>query len=390
MARARTSLLLVPVLFGCTTPAIRPAPAPAPALELVESWPSGTSLDHPDLRDASEVWPEMIRGAKRTLDIAEFYVSDEPGSRLSPVLAAVEDAARRGVKVRVLAEESFYKTYPESLDRLARTPNTELRRYNLKALTGGVLHAKYFIVDGEEAYVGSQNFDWRSLEHIQELGVWIRSRAETAALQDVFDTDWALAGGAEPSTRIDRSGPSAVVASPKGWLPDESAWDLPRLLAMIDGARKTVRVQLMTYRAKGRGGEPLELDAALRRAAARGVKVELMVADWTLRPGTLPSIQALEPVVAVKFVTIPQAPGAFIPFARVIHAKYLVVDGERAWIGTSNWEPSYFHDSRNVGLILEGGDLPPRLDRFFLDLWDGPYAERLDPAKQYTPPRVAE
>jgi phosphatidylserine/phosphatidylglycerophosphate/cardiolipin synthase-like enzyme len=83
------------------------------------------------------------------------------------------------------------------------------------------------------------------------------------------------------------------------------------------------------------------------------------------------------PGVAVKTVTIPLSRRGEIPFARLIHAKYMVVDGEAAWIGSSNWEDRYFLQSRNVAVLLAGPRLCSRLDRFFLDLWNSPYAEPL-------------
>jgi phosphatidylserine/phosphatidylglycerophosphate/cardiolipin synthase-like enzyme len=97
---------------------------------------------------------------------------------------------------------------------------------------------------------------------------------------------------------------------------------------------------------------------------------------------------SLVPGITVKLITIPQWSGGFIPYARVAHAKYLVVDGERAWIGTSNWERSYFYQTRNVGLILDGASLAGRLDRFFADGWNSPYATAVDPCASYAPPRV--
>lgn len=33
-------------------------------------------------------------------------------------------------------------------------------------LTGGVLHSKFWIVDGRHVYVGSANMDWRSLTQV--------------------------------------------------------------------------------------------------------------------------------------------------------------------------------------------------------------------------------
>jgi len=146
-----------------------------------------------------------------------------------------------------------------------------------------------------------------------------------------------------------------------------------------------VRVQLLTYRA-----DFDELDAALRRAAARGVEVQLLVADWCKRKGVVEGLQrlALVPHVAVGFLDIPPAKSGFIPYARVAHAKYLVVDGERAWIGTSNWERAYFYESRNVGLIVRGGILPQRLDRFFAGNWASTYKEPVDAHAQYVAPRT--
>jgi phosphatidylserine/phosphatidylglycerophosphate/cardiolipin synthase-like enzyme len=374
-----------------------------PGLELVESSPVETTLDHADIPDAWQVWPEMVNGATRTLDVAQFYVSNAPGSRLEPVIQAIEAAADRGVKVRVLAEEKFYKQYPETLERLAKRPGVEVRRLDTaKIVGGGVLHAKYFVVDGREAYLGSQNFDWRALEHIQELGLRLRVPEVVRSLSDIFEWDWAMAVGARVPATPAVGGPfpasyagSTVrvtpAHSPEGYLPDPATWDLPKLVKLIDGAKRSVRVQLLTYRARSRdGGAFPELEDALKRAAARGVEVSLLVADWSKRKGTIEGLQALRqvPGLTVKLVTIPRWSGGFIPFARVVHAKYMVVDGERAWVGTSNWERDYFTQSRNVGVIVEGEAFAKRLERFFGDTWASPYAAEVDPKAAYTAPNI--
>lgn len=384
--------------------------APATAqeiLELVESVPVETVLDHPDLRDAWIVWPEMIDRAQRTLDFAEFYASDDPASkqsRLEAVVQAVERAAARGVRVRFLAEKVFQKTYPELLARLDAKENIEVRIYDFGAFGGGVLHTKYFLVDGREVYVGSQNFDWRSLQHIQELGARVVEPQVARAFVDVFETDWALAGGGDRKARV-RSGsylfPVQVgdgaqvtpVFSPTGWLPDPTLWDLPRLVELIDHATSSVRVQLLTYKTVSRDGSYFDaLDAALRRAAVRGVRVQLLVADWSKSRGTIEGLQSLQalPGIDVRMSTIPPFSGGFIPFARVAHAKYLVADGRRAWLGTSNWEGDYFYQSRNAGLVIDSPAVGAKLERFFENAWGSPYAYEVDPCAAYEPPRVAE
>lgn len=380
------------------------AGAAEPPLQLVETFPVGTSLDNADLPDAHAVWMEMIGAARTSLDFAEFYASNEPDTRLETVVRAIEAAAARGVRVRFLAEEKFYRTYPETLDRLARHPGIEVRRCDIGKRTGGVLHAKYFVVDGSDAFIGSQNFDWRSLTHIQELGMRIRVASVVRALLDVFAADWQRAAGAEPTPSkptarfpvgVVQDGDTLQVTpvfSPEGLLPDATLWDLPRLVELIASARRTVRVQLLTYRSVGRDSVYFDaLETALRRAAARGVFVQLLLSDWCKRRGTIEGLQSLQsvPNIDVKLVTIPPDTSGFIPFARVIHAKYLVVDGSAFWLGTSNWEKDYFYDSRNVGVIVEGA-LARRLDRFFTDNWSSPYAYEVDACATYEPPRIGQ
>jgi len=386
---------------GSTPSSVAPAPAApsaeptesAPlALELVESSPIETDLDHDDLRNADVVWLEMIRGAQRTIDIAEFYASGREGSRLELVVEEIERAADRGVAVRLLLEESFYDEYPGLPDRFAKHPRIEVVRFDVGAKMGGVLHAKYFVVDGREAFFGSQNFDWRALEHIQELGLRVRIPGVVQALAELFELDWRLATGAPPSVRRggaprsfrveDGAYDVTLAMSPKGFLLDDADWDLPQIVELVDGAERDIVVQLLSFRSRFYDGSPFPtLEDALRRAASRGVEVKLLLADWNDEPGDIEPLRTLSNAahIEVRLVSIPAWSGGEIPFARVIHAKYMVVDGVRAWLGTSNWSGDYFHRSRNVGLVVRGGFLAPRLAAFFMDGWQSGYARSVTP-----------
>ena len=93
------------------------------------------------------------------------------------------------------------------------------------------------------------------------------------------------------------------------------------------------------------------------------------------------------PNIDVKLTTLPEHSGGFIDFARVCHSKYMVVDAEKTWIGTSNWSGDYFYQSRNVGLIVEGVSFGKALDDYFVRGWTSEYAYSVDPCKEYTPPR---
>jgi hypothetical protein len=140
--------------------------APAASIELVESWPSGTALDQAEIPDAWQVWIEMIDGARRTVNLGHFYAVDEGSSRLTKVIEALERAGKRGVKLRFLVEKNFRGVSETTLERLSRIDGLELRRLDSKAAYGGgVMHAKYMLVDGEQCFLGSQNFDWRVSAH---------------------------------------------------------------------------------------------------------------------------------------------------------------------------------------------------------------------------------
>src|SRR5882672_5095592 len=178
--------LAAPLLFlACASPLFSQV-AGYPDFEIVESAPVESGLDNPDVRNAHEVWLEMINGARNTFDCEEFYVSAEKGEPLDEVIEAMKGAAGRGVAVRIIGDSRMHKTYPDPLDMLGKVKNITVRIIDFGKLAGGVQHAKYFIVDGEQIFLGSQNFDWRSLKHIHELGVRISHPGAVAVYQTIF------------------------------------------------------------------------------------------------------------------------------------------------------------------------------------------------------------
>lgn len=371
--------------------------------ELVESIPVETTLDNPDIRNTQEVWIEMIEEARTTLDIEQFYISNKPGEPLESVIQAIERAANRGVQVRIIGDARFYKTYPETIDRLAARKNVQKRIIDFGKLAGGVQHAKFFIVDGSSAFVGSQNFDWRALKHIHELGLKIQHKETVEFYQDVFDLDWNLAESNDkanlskflslkkyhaPFTFV-ADGDTLLIsptASPIGFIPDTSLWDEPHMASIIDGAQREVSMQFLGYDTRGRdGGEYLVLDNALRRAAARGVKVRLLVSDWEKGTSAEKSLKALTyiPNIEVKFMVIPEWSGGYVSFARVQHCKFILADASSFWLGTSNAEKAYFYNTRGVGAIVKNAKLAGLVHRIFTNSWDGGYSEAVKPDVKY-------
>ncbi len=370
--------------------------AQAPATQLVQSIPAETDLAASALPFAKDVWLDMIRQAKTSVDAAEFYITSRPGSALEPVLAELEKAGARGVKVRFLLSSKMLDQDPASVARLRRIPGAEVRSFDLAGVSKGILHAKYFVVDGREAFLGSQNFDWRALEHIHELGVRTSEPVLVSRLARLFAIDWDFVEGRKlphfPVVPPMSARPQVeLVASPPFLTPKDIRPSIEALVDLIDQAKHSVRVQLLTYSPiSGQDRYWPALDNALRAAAVRGVKVKLLVSDWVLGGRALPHLKALTliPNLEVKVASIPEAKEGHIPFARVIHSKYLVADEVHLALGTSNWEESYFTESRNIELIFRDSPLAAQAAGIFDRLWGSRYAFALDPAKGYEKRKV--
>jgi phosphatidylserine/phosphatidylglycerophosphate/cardiolipin synthase-like enzyme len=270
-----------------------------------------------------------------------------------------------------------------------------------------VQHSKFFVVDGAAVYSGSQNFDWRSLTQIHELGLIIKSTAAASDFTVVFEGDWALAGGAtakkmfsrKARVRLNAAHPEratlngaevtySLAFSPVGFVPKGADTEISRLTELLGMAKNTVRGQVMTYALAEHGSKRwADLDTALRKAAARGVKVELVLADWGMGGKADRDIKALSKTdnISIKISELPRLSSGFVPYSRVEHLKYMVIDGQYGYVTTSNWGPGYFLTSRGAAVIVDGAPAAAVLEDVFAKVWSGPYVHAVDPLKEYKP-----
>ncbi|HEY9132658.1 MAG TPA: phospholipase D-like domain-containing protein [Dyella sp.] len=413
--RLQPAALAVLTLAFAGAPQARQAPA-APEFQIVESVPEASVYGEAGVPRAQPVWLQMIAGAKQSIDIAAFYISDKPGSPLAPVIDALAAKAKSGVKLRILVDQSFLKENADSVARLRQIDGITVRELPMEALTGGVLHAKYMVVDRHDVFVGSQNWDWRALSQIHEIGARVDNARFAQTFDAAFELDWqaaetpnlpkltALAMAPLPFAPASAADPvilrgdnqellSAFPAfSPPELTPYALTAEQPALVQMIQASRHDLRVQVMTLsaiRQYGPKGWWSDIDTALRQAAARGVKVQIIVADWALREPMQSYLKSLAvlPNIAVKFTQLPPSPQGFIPYARVEHAKYAVADERSIYIGTGNWEWSYFNNTVDASVFVQGEGPARTLTHIFDQDWNGPYAKPLEPGQHYEAPR---
>ena len=376
-----------------------------PGFELVHTSPVETTLANPDLREPVTVWSELFDAAKSEIVIAQFYAVSKPGTAFEKVLASLTQAGQRGVKIRFLLDlKGVGLSEPATIEQLKAIPNLDLRIIDFNKITGnGIVHAKYLAVDGKVAYIGSQNFDWRSFEHINETGLKITEAAIVSQVQAIFEQDWQAqaltAKGSRATVLNSKTVPANyaqnafLLASPNAYNPvgvGDSESGLPALLA---DAKSEVRIQLLDYAPLSYGPNRTRpyyavIDNAVRAAAQRGVKIKLMVSAWNTEAPAIAYLKslALVPNVEIRIVTIPTASTGFIPFARVIHSKTMTVDGKLAWVGTSNWAGGYFDLSRNLEVVLRNEAMAQRLAALHEQTWSSSYAQPIDINKQYPKP----
>lgn len=380
--------------------------------QVVETVPAETQLGVDDFKKTHESFEELLSAAEEKIQIGVFYMIDAESSRLSEILDTIEEKTEEGVRLEVVSDTVFYRNYPDVLDRLDELENSDVRIIDLDARTGGVMHAKYFMVDDRHFYIGSANFDWRSLEHIREVGIAGSSPEIVSRLQMIFAVDFELASRSDTAqweewqslqpppdyrhlenetiSMADKSDTLMITATPPELTPTEIMTSEEAIIRMINSAQNEIFADIFQYGLESPYSPDYydEIDRALRRAAARDVEVRLQVSSWSLTDYQQEYLKSLQQLsgIEVRYLDIPIASGGYTPYSRTSHPKLLVVDRDAAWLGSANWQPGYFDQSRNVGIITGDSQLVGDLRRFFLTAWTGPYARFIYPDKEYAPP----
>ncbi|XP_073126840.1 uncharacterized protein [Henckelia pumila] len=112
------------------------------------------------------------------------------------VYKALESAADRDINIRFLQHSGVYPDYTQEPSMLASgRPNVKNVTLLLSDWWGsGIVHAKVWISDRRDVYIGSANNDWKSLTQVKELGVYLVGCPNIAKkVESYFDNLWKLA-----------------------------------------------------------------------------------------------------------------------------------------------------------------------------------------------------
>jgi phosphatidylserine/phosphatidylglycerophosphate/cardiolipin synthase-like enzyme len=162
----------------------------APKTELIWTGPAGSSIN---FRRTDQALLELISGAKEHLLIVSFAVY-----KAKPIIDAIEDAIRRGVKVVICLEDteegkgkltiSGLKTFSSSIFRLASVYvwPLEKRPHNVDGMYGS-LHAKIAVADRGKVFISSANLTDFAMDLNIELGVMVEGGDLPANVSRCFE-----------------------------------------------------------------------------------------------------------------------------------------------------------------------------------------------------------
>ena len=317
---------------------------------------------------------KLLQGAKSSIDV-ETYEMDDPA-----VDQALRSAVDRGVKLNIVQEGSpvgaSCHVFGGSSAPSSQTP-TCLRQQDLvnyvtshggqyvpfsKSLCGKpgsrcYQHGKIAIIDNSAVVISSGNFNATSLCDLaaspkncdRDYTILSRDQAVINSLQAIFNND--LAGQASDMSNI---GSPRLTVSPFS--------SLQPIVDFIGSAKSTLQIETQYLK------DPT-MNQAIIDAANRGVNVSVMVSSDC-------SFAKPKPTEAAKFQAIYSAFDSAGVKSRIfsgrmkvggikgyLHAKAIIVDGVRAWIGSENGSTTALTDNREYGIFIDDAGLISQLNQ---------------------------
>ncbi|MFZ5653207.1 MAG: phospholipase D-like domain-containing protein [Pseudomonadota bacterium] len=320
------------------------------------------------LCNGDQAYPRMlaaIRAARSAVDLATYIF--ENNALGHEFVAALADARRRGVRVRVLID-GLGEWYSPGIGRRLRRQGVEVLHFNPLRLLPPNLninlrnHRKLLLVDGRQAFTGGINIGDRHLldpprirNPVADLHFEVRGPV-VADLQAVFADTWCQAGG------IDQPEVPPAVPEPAGGShcrviadgPDEHLDQLALLLQAATGAaRRSLRI-MTPYFLPSR-----ELIAGLQSAALRGVAVRVLLPGRNNLAYVHWATRHLLPELIQRGVEVRYQPPPFH------HGKLVVVDDCYLLLGSANLDPRSLRLNYELGVEVFDPDFAAALGRGF-------------------------
>ncbi|WP_041084349.1 phospholipase D-like domain-containing protein [Thermotoga profunda] len=254
------------------------------------------------------------------IDCAEFEVSictfsiDEP-----KIVLALENAVKRGVKVRVISETPFTSCcIPTKIDA-----------------ENSLFHMKVMIVDSKVLIIGSANFTTHSLFNSYNDILVIEDMSVATVFEQFFDDLWE---GYEK--RIEAKTPKIYF---KNFHIEQT------ILEQLSKATKTLDVAMYAFT------HP-QVWALVKILSSRGVRVRILLDEWFFKNSNLSKL----PFGGIELRVIRDF---------TLHSKLFIIDGRTVITGSANATKSGYVSNAEMIVILQDRQLCQRYVKYFEDIW---------------------
>ena len=259
----------------------------------------------------------LMSSARDTLDMTMYELVDPT------TVSILEADARRGVRVRVLLDQDYsgYSMNEPDFSQLAS--NGAQVRW---APSSTIFHQKTITVDDRTSAIMTLNLTSEYYSTTRDFAVVTTDQRDVAAIEQVFEADWTNTGS--PAT-----GPAGqnLVWSPGA----ETA-----IVSLIDSAQHSLLVENEEM-------EDPDVTSALESAAQRGVDVDVVMtysSSW---------VDAFDDLTSAGVHVRTYSPDASL----YIHAKVVVADEARLFLGSQNFSASSLDYNRELGIISTDSSL---------------------------------
>jgi cardiolipin synthase len=287
---------------------------------------------------------DAIDSAQKSVWVEMYLLTDRK------IITALEEAAHRGIDTRVMLETHPYgggsSSATETMDRLSAAGVQTKATNPAFSLT----HEKGMILDGKTAYIMTSNFTLsalgvsRSTEN-REYGVIDHNQQDVQSVIDIFNADWNR-------TNVQLSDPNLVVS------PINSRQDFESL---INSAHKSLQIEAEEM-------QDNDIEQDLINAEKRGVQVQVILPSSSSSSsdsgGSNGGNSAGISTIEQGHVQVKEDPQLYM------HAKIIIVDGQKAFVGSENISSASLDSNRELGIIVSDQGALNTLQQTFQQDWN--------------------
>lgn len=269
----------------------------------------------------------LIQNAKSSVELTMYGLTDPQ------MIHALTAAKASGKKVQVLLEYHPYKSDGENdraFQQLQKAgievakPNTHFQ----------LIHQKTLLADKNSALVMTFNFTRGSFKNERNFALLLTDPAEIQEIQQIFAADWE-------QKRAPVNDPHLV------WSPDNSR---QKIIDLIKSAHSSIKIYAQSL-------TDYQIIGALAQASRTGIKVRILLSNHSKK-------------YTKKLAYLIKA-GTNIHFSKdyIIHAKVILVDNERALLGSINFTQPSMDNNRELSVITQSTQVLNALNQTFDHDW---------------------